>query len=360
MDSFVILAINPGSTSTKIALFENDREIWNETQRYDVDVLQHYPGITAQEPFRFEEIMKALTARGTDVSSLDAVVGRGGLLRPIPGGTYTVNEKMLHDLKNCTFGSHASNLGAPLAKRIADEAGGKPAFIVDPVVVDELMDEARLSGFPGIERRSIFHALNQKAVARRAAAEMGRKYDEVNLIVAHMGGGISVGAHEKGNVIDVNNALDGEGPFTPERAGSLPAGELVKLAFSGTKEMDELLRRITGGGGLVAHLGTNDFREVERLRDEGDEKADLLFRAMAYQVAKEIGACAAVLKGDVDLVVLTGGLAHSEAFIAEIAGRIAFIAPVKVFPGEDEMKALAEGALRVLSGREKAREYEGW
>jgi butyrate kinase len=359
MDSLVILAINPGSTSTKLALYEDDREVWSETQRYDVDVLQHYPGIPAQEPFRFEEIMKTLATHETDVSSLDAVVGRGGLLRPIPGGTYAVNEDMLHDLKTCTYGSHASNLGAPLAKHIADEAGGKPAFIVDPVVVDELVDESRLSGFPGIERRSIFHALNQKAVARRAAAEMGRQYEDVNLIVAHMGGGISVGAHERGRVTDVNNALDGEGPFTPERAGSLPAGELVKLSFSGTKEMGEILRRITGGGGLVAHLGTNDLREVERLRDEGDEKADLLFRAMAYQVAREIGARAAVLKGRVDLVVLTGGLAYSDAFVREISRRVDFIGPVKVYPGEDEMKALAEGAMRVLRKEEEAKEYLG-
>lgn len=359
MESPAILAINPGSTSTKIAIFENDREAWSETQRYDVDVLQHYPGIPAQEPFRFEEIMKTLSFHGTDVSLLDAVVGRGGLLRPIPGGTYAVNEAMLHDLRTCAYGSHASNLGAPLAKRIADEAGGKPAFIVDPVVVDELMDEARLSGFPEIDRKSIFHALNQKAVARRAAEETGKEYEDVNLVVAHMGGGISIGAHEKGKVVDVNNALDGEGPFSPERAGSLPAGELVKLSFSGTRELGDMLRRITGGGGLVAHLGTNDLREVERLKNEGDRKADLVFRAMAYAVSKEIGARAAVLKGQVDLVILTGGLAHSEAFTNEISSRVAFIAPIKVYPGEDEMKALAEGALRVLAGREKAREYQG-
>jgi len=359
MDPLTILAINPGSTSTKIALFEEDREVWSETQRYDVDVLRHYAGIPAQEPFRLEEILKALVTHETDVHGIDAFVGRGGLLCPIPGGTYAVNDKMLHDLRTCAYGSHASNLGAPLAKRLADEAGGKPAFIVDPVVVDELMEEARLSGLPEIQRRSIFHALNQKAVARRAAMDMGKEYEDVNLIVAHMGGGISVGAHEKGKVVDVNNALDGEGPFSPERAGSLPAGELAKLAFSGEIELDELLRRITGGGGLVAHLGTNDLREVERLRKEGDEKADLIFRAMTYAISKEIAARAAVLKGQVDLVVLTGGLAHSETFTKAIEERVAFIASVKVYPGEDEMKALAEGALRVLRGKEKAREYQG-
>jgi len=228
---------------------------------------------------------------------------------------------------------------------------------VDPVVVDELMDEARLSGIPEIERRSIFHALNQKAVARRAAAEIGKPYEEVNLVVAHMGGGISVGAHKKGMVIDVNNALDGDGPFAPERAGSLPAGELVKYAFSGNVELGEIIRKMVGGGGLVAHLGTNDLREVERRIGEGDEQADLVFRAMAYQVAREIGARSAVLSGEVDAVVLTGGLAFSEKFVEAVRERVSFIAPVKVYPGEDEMAALAQGALRVLAGEESALEY---
>lgn len=359
MGFFRILAINPGSTSTKIALFENEEEKWSETQRYDVDVLSHYPGIPAQEPFRLKEIKKALGKHGEDITSIDAFVGRGGLLRPIPGGTYNINEKMIEDLRSCKYGSHASNLGAPLAKHLAEEAGGKRAFIVDPVVVDEMMEEARLSGLPGIDRKSIFHALNQKAVARRAAAELGKKYEEVNLVVAHMGGGISVGAHEKGRVIDVNNALDGEGPFSPERAGSLPAGELVKYAFSGKVEMAELLRKLTGKGGLVAHLKTNDLREVERRIDEGDKHAELIFKAMAYQVAKEIASRAAALSGRVDLVVLTGGLAYSKRFTGEITERVSFIAPVKVYPGEDEMQALAEGALRVLKGEEVAKEYTG-
>ncbi|MDO9508304.1 MAG: butyrate kinase [Thermovirgaceae bacterium] len=357
MKSLTILAINPGSTSTKVALFRDAEEIWSDTQRYDIDRIREFSNIPAQEPFRFEEIRKALKKRGTKVSGLDAVVGRGGLLRPIPGGTYSVNEPMLEDLRSCRFGSHACNLGAPLAKSIAEEAGGKPAFIVDPVVVDELMDEARLSGIPEIERRSIFHALSQKAVARRAAVDIGKTYESVNLVVAHMGGGISVGAHLKGRVIDVNNALDGEGPFAPERAGSLPAGELVKFAFSGEMELGDLMRRIVGGGGLVAHLGTNDLREVERRAREGDQKADLIFRAMAYQVAREIGSRAASLSGDVDAIVLTGGLAFSEAFVKSITERVSFIAPVKVYTGEDEMRALAEGALRVLSGVESALEY---
>lgn len=358
MKPSVVLAINPGSTSTKVALFRGPEEAWSDTQRYDADRIREFPSIPAQEKFRLAEIRKALRKRDTEATDFDAVVGRGGLLRPIPGGTYKVSTEMLEDLRSCRFGSHASNLGGPLAKRIADEAGGVPAFIVDPVVVDELIDEVRLSGIPEIERRSVFHALNQKAVARRASSELGKDFDKANLIVAHMGGGISVGVHRGGRVIDVNNALDGEGPFTPERAGSLPAGEMVKFVFSTGIKLEELMKKMVGGGGLVAHLGTNDLREVEEMIAGGDEKARLVFEAMAYQVAREICCRAAVLSGEVDAVVLTGGLAFSEAFVGAVSRRVAFIAPILVFPGEDEMRALAEGALRVMSGQETAREYE--
>ena len=358
MKPSVVLAINPGSTSTKVALFRGPEEAWSDTQRYDADRIREFPSIPAQEKFRLAEIRKALRKRDTEATDFDAVVGRGGLLRPIPGGTYKVSTEMLEDLRSCRFGSHASNLGGPLAKRIADEAGGVPAFIVDPVVVDELIDEVRLSGIPEIERRSVFHALNQKAVARRASSELGKDFDKANLIVAHMGGGISVGAHRGGRVIDVNNALDGEGPFTPERAGSLPAGEMVKFIFSTGIKLEELMKKMVGGGGLVAHLGTNDLREVEEMIAGGDENARLVFEAMAYQVAREICCRAAVLSGEVDAVVLTGGLAFSEAFVGAVSRRVAFIAPILVFPGEDEMRALAEGALRVMSGQETAREYE--
>jgi len=354
-----ILAINPGSTSTKVALFEDDKELWSDTQRYDVDVLKEFHGIMGQEDFRLQEIRKVLGHNGTVLSEIDAVVGRGGLLRPIPGGTYEVSEEMLNDLRSCKYGSHASNLGAPLAVNLANESGCGKAYIVDPVVVDELIPEARLSGMPEIERRSIWHALNQKAVARKASQELGRKYEEVDIIVAHMGGGISVGAHQKGKTIDVNNALDGEGPFSPERAGSLPAGGLTRLAFSGEYDLDELKKRMVGGGGLVAHLGTNDLREVQKMMEAGNEKAKLVFEALALQVAKEIGARAAVLNGHVDAVVLTGGLAYSDQLMERISERVAYIAPVKVYPGEDEMKALAEGALRVIKGEEEAHQYKG-
>lgn len=353
-----ILALNPGSTSTKVALFEDHTELWSETQRYDTDVIGRFSGVMEQEEFRLEEIRKCLAAHGATVADLDAVVGRGGLLKPIESGTYEVSDKMLEDLRACTWGAHASNLGAPLAVRLADEGGCGKAYIVDPVVVDEMCPLARYSGLPEIERRSIFHALNQKAVARRAAVELGKSYAECNLVVAHMGGGVSVGAHEKGRVIDVNNALDGDGPFSPERAGSLPVGGLVKLAFSGKYELPQLLKMLTGKGGLVAHLGTNDLREVARRMDDGDEKARLLFEALAYRMAKEIGASAAALSGEVDAIILTGGLAYNERFTKLIRDRVAFIAPVKIYPGEDEMQALVEGALRVLNGSEEARRYE--
>ena len=353
-----ILALNPGSTSTKVALFEDHTELWSETQRYDTDVIGRFSGVMEQEEFRLEEIRKCLAAHGATVADLDAVVGRGGLLKPIESGTYEVSDEMLEDLRACSWGAHASNLGAPLAVRLADEGGCGKAYIVDPVVVDEMCPLARYSGLPEIERRSIFHALNQKAVARRAAAELQKPYAECNLVVAHMGGGVSVGAHEKGRVIDVNNALDGDGPFSPERAGSLPVGGLVKLAFSGKYELPQLLKMLTGKGGLVAHLGTNDLREVIRRMDDGDDNARLLFEALAYRMAKEIGASAAALSGEVDLIILTGGLAYNERFTKLISDRVAFIAPVKIYPGEDEMQALVEGALRVLNGSEEARRYE--
>jgi butyrate kinase len=353
-----VLTINPGSTSTKVALFDDERELWNQTQRYDVDVLKQYNGIMAQEEFRLAEIKKMISENGTSLSEIDAFVGRGGLLSPIPGGTYAINDPMLKDVRSCRYGEHASNLGAPLAHCLASEGGSEKAYIVDPVVVDELAPEARLSGLAEIERRSIWHALNQKAVARRAAAEKGKKYEDVNLIVAHMGGGISVGAHEKGQAVDVNNALDGEGPFSPERAGSLPIGGLCRLAYSGEYDLDELRRKMVGNGGLVAHLGTNDLREVQKMIEAGNEKAKLVFDALVLQISKEIGSRAAVLAGKVDSIVLTGGLAYSEELVKRIIEKVSYIADVKVYPGEDEMKALAEGGLRVIRGEEKAKEYK--
>lgn len=353
---FRMLAINPGSTSTKIAVFDNEELVFEKTLRHSSEEIGQYEKISDQFEFRKNVIEEAVKENGVKIEELDAVVGRGGLLKPIQGGTYKVADNMIEDLKVGVLGEHASNLGGIIAKEIA-AAAGCPSFIVDPVVVDELDPVARISGMPELDRKSIFHALNQKATARRAAVELGKKYEETNIIVAHMGGGISVGAHVAGRVVDVANALDGEGPFSPERSGGLPVGDLAKMCFSGKYTLEDIKKKIKGNGGIVAYLGTNDAREVEAMIEEGNEKAKLVYEAMAYQVAKEIGACAAVLKGKVDAIVLTGGIAYSKMFVKWIEERISFIGEVKVYPGEDEMIALAQGALRVLKGEEEAKTY---
>ncbi|WP_092921880.1 MULTISPECIES: butyrate kinase [Romboutsia] len=353
---FKILTINPGSTSTKIAVFDNEDLVFEKTLRHSSEEIGKYEKISDQFEFRKTVIEDALTEGGIKTSDLDAVVGRGGLLKPIEGGTYIVNEAMIDDLKVGVLGEHASNLGGIIAKEIGDTVN-VPSYIVDPVVVDEMDDVARISGSEDIDRKSIFHALNQKATARRAAKELEKEYFDCNFIVAHMGGGISVGAHEKGKVIDVANALDGEGPFSPERSGGLPVGDLVKMCFSGKYTQDEIKKKIKGNGGLVGYLNTNDGREVESRIEAGDEKAKLVYEAMAYQVSKEIGSCASVLKGNVDAILLTGGIAYSKMFTGMIKERVNFISDVKVYPGEDEMIALAQGGLRVLNKEEEPKNY---
>ena len=300
--------------------------------------------------------MKVLKENNIDVNSLDAIVGRGGMLRPIPGGTYEVTDKLLEDLKVGVSGQHASNLGGILAHEIAKEVGIK-SFIVDPVVVDELQDIARISGMPELPRRSIFHALNQKAVAKRYAKENNKKYDELNLVVVHMGGGVSIAAHKNGQVIDVNNTLDGDGPFSPERAGSVPVGDLVKLCFSGKYTESEVYSKIVGKGGYVAYLNTNDVREVLKAIEEGDNHAKLIFDAFIYQISKAIGEMSVVLKGKVDTIILTGGIAYSPVVINAIKENVNWISNLTVYPGEDELLALAQGAIRVLDEEEEAREY---
>lgn len=351
-----ILVINPGSTSTKIGVFDNELSIFEKTIRHEREILSQYNNIIDQYEFRKKVILESLDIEGINISKLKAVCGRGGLLRPIEGGTYRVNEEMLTDLRAGFNGEHASNLGGILAHEIA--AGlNIPAYIVDPVVVDELEPVARVSGFSLIERKSIFHALNQKAVARRVAKELGKKYENINLIVAHMGGGITVGAHKKGKVVDVNNGLHGDGPFSPERAGTVPAGDLVALCYSGHYFFDEVMKKLVGQGGLVGYLHTNDALAVEKMIEKGDEKAELVYSAMAYQVAKEIGSASAVLSGKVDAIILTGGLAYGKEFVSAISDRVNWIADVIVKPGEDELQALAEGALRVLRGEENEKVY---
>ena len=352
-----LLMINPGSTSTKIGVYEDEKEVLVETLRHSSEEIGKFEDIYEQFNFRKDVILNVLKEKNFDINTLDAIVGRGGLLKSIEGGTYAVNEAMLKDLKIGVQGQHASNLGGIIANEIGKTLD-IPAFIVDPVTVDEMIDVARISGLPEIERKSIFHALNQKAVAKRYAKEIGKKYEDLNLIVAHMGGGVSVGAHEAGRVIDVNNALDGEGPFSPERSGGLPVGDLVKMCFSGKYTIEDIKKKINGKGGFVAYLNTNDAKEVIDKAQAGDEKCKLIFEAMGYQVAKEIGKCAAVLKGKVDAIILTGGIAYGKPMVSYIKERVEFITKVVVYPGEDELLALAEGGLRVLNGQEMAKEYK--
>ncbi|MTI69139.1 MAG: butyrate kinase [Firmicutes bacterium] len=352
-----LLVINPGSTSTKIAIFDNEKTVLEETLRHSSEEIGKFEKIFDQYEFRKNIILETLNEKGFNITKLNAVIGRGGLLKPIDGGTYSVNDRMIEDLKVGVLGEHASNLGGIIAHEIAEQLN-IPSFIVDPVVVDEMDDVARISGMPEIDRKSIFHALNQKAVARRAAKELGVAYEDANFIVAHLGGGVSVGAHKKGKVVDVNNALDGEGPFSPERSGGLPVGDLAKLCFSGEYTLKDIKKKIKGNGGLVAYLGTNDGREVCKMIENGDKDAELVYKAMAYQVSKEIGSLSAVLSGDVDGIILTGGIAYDEMFTKWISDRVNFIGKMFIYPGEDEMIALAEGGLRVLRKEETAKEYK--
>lgn len=350
------LIINPGSTSTKIGVFEDETLLFEETLRHSTEEIGRYDTIVDQKDFRRKIITDLLESKNFDLKSLDVVVGRGGMLKPIPGGTYAVTDALLEDLKAGVQGQHASNLGGILAREIADSIG-VPSYIVDPTVVDELQPVARYSGVPELPRVSIFHALNQKAVAKRYAKEAGKPYWSLRLIVVHMGGGVSVGAHENGKVIDVFNALDGDGAFSPERAGAVPSGALVKMCFSGKYTEKEVYSKIVGKGGFNAYLNTNDMREVSKMANEGNEKAAEAKQAFIYQVAKDIGSMACVLKGKVDRIILTGGIAYGMDVVAALKEYTEWIAPVTVYPGEDELLALAQGALRVLNGEEKTLEY---
>jgi butyrate kinase len=358
MTKRLILAINPGSTSTKFGLFEEENLVFEITLRHTPQELSGFAKITDQFAFRKELIVKELIDRKIDTSAIAAVVGRGGLVKPIESGIYLVNDEMKKDLRTSSLGEHASNLGGLIADDIASSLKDATAFIVDPVVVDELQPVARLSGHPEINRMSIFHALNQKAVARSYSSSIGRKYEDLNLIIAHMGGGISVGAHSKGKVIDVNNAFGGDGPFSPERSGGLPSNQLVDLCFSGKYQKSEIKSMLIGKGGMVAYLGTNSFKEVCEMAETGNEKAILVRDAASYQVGKEIGAMAAVLIGKVDAIILTGGMAYQESNISYISAMVESIAKVVVFPGEDELHALAFNGLLALKKEIEIRIYQ--
>ncbi len=350
-----ILVINPGSTSTKIAVYNDEKCLFVKSIPHTADELKQFVRVADQYEYRKNLILDELKANDLDMD-FDAVVGRGGLAKPVEGGVYRINEQMKEDMRNAEH-QHACDLGCILAHDIAAIKGGCPSFVADPGTVDELCDYARISGSPLMNRICIWHALNQRAVARRYCKKIGRRYEDMNLIICHLGGGISVAAHDHGRAIDANNALDGEGPFSPERAGSLPAADLIHLCYSGRYTEEQLLKRIAGKAGLTAHLGTNDVREIEHRIQEGDEKAKLILDAMIYHVAKAIASEGAVLYGKVDAILLTGGMAYSQYITSNLIERIKFLAPVHIFPGEDEMLALAQNALGVLRGELVARDY---
>lgn len=350
-----ILVINPGSTSTKIALFIDEKPEWVAGGHHPAHELARFHDVNEQYEYRKEFILRLLAEAGIPLA-FDAVIARGGLLKPTPGGVYAINERMKHDLIHARM-EHACNLGALIADEIARQCSC-PAYIADPEVVDEFQPVARLTGIPEIERISIFHALNSKAVSRKYAASIGKHYEDLNLIVVHLGGGISVGAHRKGQVIDVNNALNGEGPFSPERAGTIPADQFAELCFSGKYTLKQVKKMLNGKGGLIAHLGTNDVVTISRKAEEGEEPYKGVLDAMLYTVAKQVGAMYIALRGQADAIILTGGIAHSDYCVGILREQIDYLAPVILMPGEDEMGSLAFNALGALRGELPLQVYE--
>ncbi len=351
-----ILIINPGSTSTKVGIFSDGEMRVNVSVKHDDAELRKFATIWDQYDYRKDAILGVLRDNDLSIEKIDAIACRGGNVKPLPGGIYRICPKMIADMKSGVYGGHPINVGGLIAFDLGNQYN-IPVLTADPPMTDELCASARYSGIPQISRQSSFHALNQKATARKIAAGLGKKYDEVNLIVVHLGGGISVGAHRKGKIIDVNNALDGDGPFSPERAGSLPAGDLVKLCFSGEYSKEQILKLLTGGGGLYAYLGTTNAIEIEKRIADGDLKAAEVYEAMAYQVAKEIGACTTVLEGEIDAIALTGSLVYSKILLDSLLKKISFIAPVLLNPGENEMEALADAAMRYFSQEEELSVY---
>ncbi len=352
---YKILAINPGSTSTKIGVFENENKVFEAAIQHSVSELEKFPNIWSQYFFRKQKIIETLEANGFSLNEFSAFVGRGGLIRPIPSGTYIVDEAMIEDARIGYQGQHASNLGCVLAYSLGWEYNA-PAFIVDPPSVDDFEPVAKISGHAKLPRTSLLHALNIFATARKFAADHNKNFKDINVIVAHLGGGITIAALRKGKAINSNHGLE-EGPFTPERSGTVPILKLLDLCYSGDYTKDQIKRLLIGKGGLVSYFGTNKAKEVENMAKAGSEKYKLVFEAMAYQVSEEIGARATNLKGDVDAIILTGGIAYSEMFTNWVKERVEHIAPVYVYPGEQELEALALGALRVLRGEEPAKHY---
>ena len=359
MAKTLILAINPGSTSTKFAVYEDENPVLVKTIRHSVEEMLKYKMVTDQFDFRKGLIIDVLVEAGIEVDSIKHIIGRGGLTYPMESGIYVVNNLMLEHARAGVMGQHASNLGPLLADYIALQIPNARAYIADPVVTDELEPIARITGHPKFQRLSIFHALNQKAIARLHARKTGSLYEELNLVVAHLGGGISVGAHKKGRVVDVNNALNGEGPFSPERSGTLPVGQLIDLCYSGKYPKEQVQRMVVGEGGYVAYLGTNNALDVQKAAGSGDQKAQFIQDALGYQVAKLIGEMAVVLEGNVDAILLTGGLAYNDYLTGYIAAKTGFLGPIFLYPGEDELEALAMNALRVAKGEVEPKIYQG-
>jgi butyrate kinase len=359
VEEVYIIAINPGSTSTKIAVYRNKECMFEENIKHSAEDLAPFDKITDQFEFRKAVILQKLNGTKIERDKVRVIMGRGGLVYPIESGVYRINNQMKHDLVNSPVGEHASNLGAFIAENLAKDFPNAEAYICDPVVTDEMDEIAKVSGHPAFMRRSVFHALNQKATARRHATAVGKKYEELNLVVVHLGGGISIGAHRQGRVVDVNHAIGGEGPFSPERAGGVSVIDAVKLAYSGKYSEKEFTKMLIGQGGLFAHLGTNNAYEVEQRVKNGDEHAILIYEAMAYQVAKFIGNMAVVLKGNVDGILITGGIAYDKWFVGKLKEYADWIGPFYVYPGENEMEALAMNALRVVHGEVEVKDYEG-
>jgi butyrate kinase len=357
MKKIRILAINPGSTSTKFAVYDDDQCVLSRAIRHSLDDLSYYTSVYQQFDFRKGLIIEALLEEGIEVDSIKYIIGRGGLTYPVESGVYLINNLMLQHAREGVYGQHASNLGPLIADFIANQIPGAKAYIADPVVTDELDDIARITGHPVFTKRSIFHALNQKATAREYARQNGVSYESLRLIVVHLGGGISVGAHLYGRVVDVNNALDGDGPFSPERSGTLPVGQIIDFCFESRLPKEDIRRMVVGEGGYVAYLGTNNAMEVERRAREGDADAKFIQDALGYQVAKLIGEMAVVLDGHVDAILITGGMAHNGDLIAYLKQKTAFIGEIHAFPGEDELEALAMNALMVARGEEQAKIY---
>jgi butyrate kinase len=358
MDNFHILTINPGSTSTKIGIFNNEDPIFIKKIAHDADILNSFSSITKQYAYRKNSIIEELNANSFSLSDIDIIMARGGLLKPMHSGVYEINDRMLEDLSSNIMGEHASNLGGLIAADLAGQTSGIKAYIVDPVVVDEMQDVAKITGHPAFKRIPIFHALNQKAIARKHAASINRAYEDINLIIAHIGGGVSIGAHCRGQIIDVNNALYGDGPFSPERSGSLPAKQVIDICFSGKYSKGEIEKMLVGEGGFMAYFGTNNYLDIKQKAENGDKYVKLILDALAYQVAKYIGSMAVTLKGAVDAILITGGIANDPYICSYISEMVKFIAPVTIYPGEDELSSLAHNGLMLLRGIIHANNYE--